>query len=88
MRAALVSVAKKEGNGVFGIACVAHEFLGGRFISEDYEIPMNSGMMATNATSDWINNKGNSTHIDDLHWPDNKPCAHKAVSYLPHLQFE
>lgn len=78
VKEALMNASSKEGNGAFGIACVAHEFLSGRFLNDMFEIPMNSGNMVVNATENWIKRKNNTVLIDTVSWPNNKPCAFKA----------
>jgi hypothetical protein len=40
---------------------------------------MGSQMMAQNITINWLANKGNRTHLDEVEWPNNKPCSHKAA---------
>jgi hypothetical protein len=50
-------VSKKEGNGAFAISCVAHDLLFGRWDNDLFEVPMNSSMMLTNATSLWLKRK-------------------------------
>lgn len=44
-----------------------------------FEIPMNSGNMAANITTNWINGNGTAVAIDKVDWPENKPCAYKAA---------
>jgi hypothetical protein len=59
---------------------VAHQFLGGKWNIDWYEVPMLSGHRPINATSDWARGKSKAIYIDEVSWPDNKPCARKAAS--------
>lgn len=72
-------IAKKPGNGVFGISCVAHQFVKGRWNNDMFEVPMNSGNIVMNVTAKWLKTKNNTVQIDEVAWPLNKPCARKVI---------
>lgn len=67
-------------HGAYAIACVAHQFMGGKWNNEMFEVPMNSKVRPITVTSNWAKGKSREIHIDTVDWPNNKPCARKAVN--------
>ena len=51
--------------------------IGGKWQYEDYEVPMNSGKMASVVVSQWLKSKQSTVQIDEVRWPENKPCSRK-----------
>lgn len=72
---------KRPNVNAFGIACVAHEFLAGRFNNIEFTVPMNSTNTVEYLIENWMKSKTptNWTRIDQVEWPHNVPCARKAV---------
>ena len=79
---------EKEQNSAFGIACVAHSFIGGRWDNEEFEVPMNSNHKVINTVSNWAEGKGRDLYMDTVKWPENKPCSHKLVFNEKQLSFD
>jgi hypothetical protein len=71
------SIAGRQGNGAWGVACSTHGFVhDARFYSQVYTIPMNSPNTIEVSLVNWINNTPDShVHIDLMPWPSNKPCS-------------
>jgi hypothetical protein len=46
-----------EDHSAFAISCVGHQFLGGKWNNEWYEVPEGSGHRPINATSKWARNQ-------------------------------
>jgi hypothetical protein len=63
----------------FGIACVAHIFVGERFNDDTFQAPMNSQMFPENVTIHWLANKPDRNHLDTVIWPHNIPCSRKVI---------
>ncbi len=76
-----------ENHSAFAIACVAHQFMGGKWNNEWYEVPEASGHRPMTVTSNWAMGKSRELYIDKVEWPLNKICSRKAASvrdrYLP-----
>ena len=66
-----------EKHSAFGIACVAHEFLGNRWDNPWFEVPEGSGHMPIEVTSRWAAGITNERYIDKVEWPHNVICARK-----------
>jgi hypothetical protein len=76
--ALLELVTKDSKNGAWGVSCVAHDFVYGRWNNEMYTVPGNSSSSAANVTLGWYLGKpGSHVVIDDVLWPHNVNCAHK-----------
>jgi len=70
-------------NGAWGISCVAHDFVYGRWNNEMYTIPVNTNNSAANTTLNWYLGKpGSHIVIDAELWPHNVNCAHKLAQYV------
>jgi hypothetical protein len=53
-------------HGAFGIACVAHQFMGFRWTDESFEVPMNSGNLPLKVTSEWASGKNKKSLVDTV----------------------
>lgn len=77
----LEEITQEDIHSGFGISCIAHSFFGFRWNNDIYEVPQNSGHRAINVVSNWAEGKSSDLYIDTVNWPDNKPCANKAMTY-------
>ena len=72
---------KKEDNGAFGIACVEHDLVKSRWAYIDFTVPMATQNTAASVMMQWAKNLHKPTiYIDEVQWPNNKPCAKKVPS--------
>lgn len=74
------TISHNENVSMYAIACVCHEMTGFRWLNDDFEVPMHSGNHPENVASRWANNKERIIVIDEVSWPENKPCSFKALT--------
>lgn len=76
-------------NGAWGISCVAHDFVYGRWNNDWYAVPENSTNSAANVTLNWYLGKpGSHVVIDTVDWPHNTICSHKLAPAPKQLRVE
>lgn len=75
-----------EKHSAFAIACIAHQFFGGKWNNDWYEVPEASGNRPMTVTSNWAKGKDRQLFIDTVVWPHNKICANKAMQMSENSQ--
>ena len=77
---AVDTIVQNQNHSAFGIDCVAHSFIYGRWNDPMFEVPQGSGHLQMTVTSNWAEGKGRELFIDSVGWPNNLPCAKKVVT--------
>jgi O-palmitoleoyl-L-serine hydrolase len=82
--AVMKTIAKNSKNGGWAPACSNHVYsTGSGFYAANFRVPASSANSIAATMEPWLEGKdGQHSFVDEVAWPNNKPCSGIASSYL------